>query len=147
VTVTRVEMRAFVSHPDQGIKSPYVRTQMMLEIQFPVVNSKGPLWTVTPEMMMDWQQDFPHLDIEKEVRKARAWCVANVQKRKTARGMPKFLVGWFMRAEGTGTMERRVQQRRDIPKADVFTWVCPHTPHCPHRAACAIVALRKPVSA
>jgi hypothetical protein len=22
------------------------------------------------------------------------------------------------------------------------TWTCPHTPHCPHRAACAIVAMR-----
>jgi hypothetical protein len=22
-------------------------------------------------------------------------------------------------------------------------WECPHTPHCPHRAACAIVAMRK----
>lgn len=24
----------------------------------------------------------------------------------------------------------------------VQTWVCPHTPHCPHRTACAIVTAR-----
>ncbi len=25
-------------------------------------------------------------------------------------------------------------------------WRCPHTPHCPHRAACAIVAMRNTAS-
>lgn len=31
----------------------------------------------------------------------------------------------------------------DTPKT-YAPWVCPHTPHCPHRAACAIVSMRKP---
>lgn len=118
----------------------------MSEIQFPVVQKNGgsALWTVTPAQLRDWQTDFPHLDIVAEVRKARSWCVANLSRRKTARGMPRFLVGWLMRAEGTGTLERRVAQRRaDFRQEPTYTvWTCPHTPPCPHRLACKIVTAR-----
>jgi hypothetical protein len=85
--------------------------KQMHELRF-ATKGKTAFWTATDEAMADWQTDFPHLNIEAECHKARAWCAANPTKRKTPRGMPRFLVAWFMRAEGTGRMERRVQ--RDV---------------------------------
>ena len=115
-------------------------------ISFPVVNSKAPTWTVTDAMIADWQADFPHLDVEKEVRKMHAWCEANVSRRKTAKGMPRFIVAWLMRQEGTGDLERRVTPRHGRTSASSMPtyseWICPHVPHCRHRKACAIVAMR-----
>ena len=40
-----------------------------------------------------------------------------------------------------------LNQGRWLDEADAvpsYDWICPHVPHCPHRAACAIVAMRKP---
>lgn len=83
----------------------------MLEIRFPLKSAKEPppLWVATIPQLTDWQKDFRHLDIEAECRHARQWCIANPGKRKTAKGMPRFLLGWFLRAEGSGGIERRVQ--------------------------------------
>ncbi len=38
------------------------------------------------------------LDVDAELAKAAAWCIANPTKRKTARGMARFLAGWVGRA-------------------------------------------------
>lgn len=110
----------------------------MSEIQFPVAKKKraadsAPVWTVTPTQIAAWQRDFMHLDIEREVRKAHAWIVANVAKRKTASGMPKFLVAWFMRAEGAGTMERRTRADR---RQGIKGATCSHEPRCQRTSDC-----------
>lgn len=41
---------------------------------------------------------YPLADVAAELRKARAWCVANASQRKTRSGMPRFLNGWVSRA-------------------------------------------------
>jgi hypothetical protein len=43
---------------------------------------------------------YPLISIEKEVLKARAWLEANPTKKKTRKGMKKFLNGWFGRTQG-----------------------------------------------
>ena len=63
-------------------------------------------WELTPQKVTEWRGDFPHLDIEAECRKARAWLVANPTKRKTAKGMPRFLVGWLGRSQDSGKGSR-----------------------------------------
>ena len=54
-------------------------------------------WHLLVEHIADWKATYPGLDIEAECRKARAWVMANPEKRKTAKGMPRFLLRWFNR--------------------------------------------------
>lgn len=42
---------------------------------------------------------YPRLDLLQQLRLASAWCVANPAKRKTPRGMPKFINSWLMNAQ------------------------------------------------
>lgn len=49
-----------------------------------------------------WQRDFKSLDIHAELCAMRAWLEANPEKRKTKRGMPKFIVGWLSRSQNSG---------------------------------------------
>lgn len=42
---------------------------------------------------------FPRLDILQQLRLAASWCSANASKRKTPRGMPKFINSWLMNAQ------------------------------------------------
>lgn len=48
--------------------------------------------------LAEFEQAYPKLDVEGEIRKARAWCVSNPASRKTPRGVGKFLNGWLSRA-------------------------------------------------
>jgi len=45
-----------------------------------------------------WQMAYPQADVPGELRKMSAWCDANRQKRKTARGIERFIVNWLSRA-------------------------------------------------
>jgi hypothetical protein len=55
-------------------------------------------WSLTQAHVDEWHAAYPALDILAEARKALAWIGAAPDRRKTARGMPRFLVGWLNRA-------------------------------------------------
>lgn len=60
----------------------------------------GTEFDVTPELLTEYRAAYPRVDVEAELRKARAWSVSNPAKRKTRRGCPKFLNTWLANAAG-----------------------------------------------
>lgn len=56
------------------------------------------MWSLRQEMVDEWQESFPTIDVMAECLKAHAWVKANMGRRKTAGGMPRFFVSWFTRA-------------------------------------------------
>jgi len=57
---------------------------------------------LTADRLAEYRDTFPGIDIPGELRKARLWLTDNPDRRKTARGMPRFLSGWLNRAKPTG---------------------------------------------
>jgi hypothetical protein len=76
-------------------------------LTFPTVGTGGDSWPLHASRLDEWRAAFPGIDTLAEARKALAWIHANPKKRKTAGGMPKFLVNWLGRAQNdtgrTGT--------------------------------------------
>ena len=69
--------------------------------QFKIKGNK--LWTLTQEFYDELKEAYPLHDVEGEMRAAKLWCkTVLVSKRKTAKGMRRFLMGWVGRAEATG---------------------------------------------
>lgn len=67
-------------------------------LTFPIVGGKGETaWGLTDTKIAEWQALFPNADVPGECRKALAWVQANGERRKTGRGMTRFLVGWLTR--------------------------------------------------
>jgi len=64
---------------------------------YPTVGSKQ-TWGLTRQFLHTLQERYPNLDVLEECRKALAWTEANPQRRKTAQGMPRFLVNWLNKA-------------------------------------------------
>jgi hypothetical protein len=64
-------------------------------MSFPVNGGDG-TWTLTKAQVEEWTPLYHGLDVISECSHALAWVRAN--RRKTANGMPKFLVGWLNRA-------------------------------------------------
>ena len=86
----------------------------------------GQTWTILAETICDYQDTFRRVAVVAELRKAQQWLVANPQRRKTPKGMPRFLTNWLLKADGQTPI-------RFAPDA----WTCPHTPHCTARWHCA----------
>lgn len=71
-----------------------------------------PRFDVDEAMLKQWEAAFPTLDVMAELRKAEAWLAAN--RRKTARGMPRFIVGWLSRATDYRRAQHGVAQRASV---------------------------------
>ena len=56
-----------------------------------------PTWGLTEAQIAAWRPLYASLDVDRECGKALAWLEAS-RRLKTARGMPRFLVGWLNRA-------------------------------------------------
>ncbi len=78
------------SEPDVPASEPFA--------EFPVVGRGLKTWLLTVAYVAELSGDYPNLDVPQQCRSARAWALANPSKRKTAKGMPTFLVNWMNRA-------------------------------------------------
>jgi hypothetical protein len=58
--------------------------------------------TVTDIRMM--MRTYPNINLESELLKMEAWCYSNPGKRKTDRGILKFVNSWLSRAKPTPTI-------------------------------------------
>jgi len=96
--------------------------------RFPTVGVPSS-WELTQDQITRWQQLFPRIDVPTQIRYALAWSLANPAKRKTARGMLRFLVGWLTRASERVTLE---------PTRTYTTDYCPHVEHCSNRGECRV---------
>lgn len=79
-------------------------------------------WVPTTEQIADWSAAYPSLDVMAETRRALAWVGANPSRRKTAKGMPAFLVGWFGRSQNKGggqgsAVDKKFQETRAMWQA------------------------------
>lgn len=66
---------------------------------FPAIPlADGSEFRVPAAMLAELRAAYPKVKLRDELAKARAWSVANPSKRKTLRGVPKFLNGWMDKA-------------------------------------------------
>lgn len=61
--------------------------------------NNGEQYEPTSEQLEEFKTAFPALDIEQEVRKMRAWTLANPSNAKTRRGVLKFMNSWLSKAQ------------------------------------------------
>jgi uncharacterized protein YdaU (DUF1376 family) len=66
-------------------------------LTFPTIGNHGPEWRLSERQVAEWKALFPGLDVTSEARKALAWIQAQPERRKTTRGMRKFIVSWLTR--------------------------------------------------
>lgn len=79
---------------------------------FPVVDPVGE-WVMPEAVGAKLSAGYPALDLPDEFRRARAWLDARPERRKTRRGMPRFLQGWLERSQNGRGGKRPAGARRD----------------------------------
>jgi hypothetical protein len=95
-------------------------------LSFPV-SGETKTWQLHEETLLRLQEIYPGLDVLAECKKAQFWAENNPAKRKTARGMTKFLSTWMETAQNRGgrsvpfqkpdknaEFQQELQRRRDL---------------------------------
>lgn len=111
---------------------------------FPTIGTDGSTWGLTATQIAEWDALYGAVDVEAEARKALAWLTANPGRRKTGRGMPKFLVNWLNRAVDRGQVARSTTTgaRRTEPSG-TGRGNCPHEPRCARTQDCIDRVIRE----
>lgn len=90
----------------------------------------GTQWQLSEARVAEWATAFRDLDVPAALLKARGWVDANEGRRKTAKGMGKFLYGWLLRE---ARQARASPRRADGIRSERL---CPHDPCCRSFTAC-----------
>jgi len=80
-----------------------------------LTSGKGVTWDLRVDLFGELQDAYPGVDILAEARKAKAWCMANPTRRKTARGMPRFLNQWLEKCQNGAGSVRAAPGGRESP--------------------------------
>lgn len=63
---------------------------------------QGVLVAISQSDVSEWAVAFPAVNVDQKLKAIRAWLIANPKKRKTARGMKRFVVSWLSREQDRG---------------------------------------------
>lgn len=63
-----------------------------------VLNDKS-FFDITQKQVDEWKELFPAVDVMQELRKMKAWCDANPERRKTRKGVNRFIVSWLSKEQ------------------------------------------------
>lgn len=70
-------------------------------------------YDVPVEKIKLWQQAFPGVDIHQELRKMITWCDSNPKRKKTRRGIDRFINNWLERAQNSGRSYQGAQAKEE----------------------------------
>ncbi len=75
----------------------------------------GTTYRPMPDDIESWRQAYPGIDVMVELRKMGVWLNANPSKRKTRRGINRFIVNWLGRARpAVSTSTRHTSLHDDL---------------------------------
>lgn len=62
-------------------------------------------WIATGDMVREWRETYPTLDIQAQMRRARQWLLDNPSRQKTKRGMRRFMGSWLATAANNASTQ------------------------------------------
>lgn len=93
--------------PDKSSEQMFSSTLSSVDVvvAFPVVGTTkdtAKTWGLTTSHLKKLEEIYPGVDVKLESKKSLLWLESNPTRRKTERGMPKFLQSWMERAQNSG---------------------------------------------
>ncbi|MDO5540867.1 MAG: replisome organizer [Eubacteriales bacterium] len=103
-------------------------------ILLPLVDKS--IYNVPKSKIEKWAVAYPAVNIEQELHKMSAWLESNPQRRKTRRGIERFINNWLSKEQDRGGIYKngsRQQAVRPVEKPDYYQSLgkCPPSPDDP----------------
>ncbi len=67
-----------------------------------IILNNGKEWRPDTTLFAEYVRLYPNVDVKQQFNEMRGWCISNPQKRKTLRGVKRFVNGWLSRAQDRG---------------------------------------------
>ena len=96
----------YSSEPDKSAPNP---SGILIQL-----NDKS-FYDVPLEKISLWENTYPAADVRQELKKMAAWCDSNPTRRKTRRGIERFINNWLSRTQdsgGTKGKEKVIEEER-----------------------------------
>jgi hypothetical protein len=74
-------------------------------------------YDVPLDKISNWKQAYPNVDVEQELRKMIAWLDSNPSKKKTRRGIDRFINNWLENAQNRGGYTNHTNPNNDRQEA------------------------------
>lgn len=73
----------------------------------------GTEYGVTEEQCREWSELYPAVDVLQQLRQMRGWLLSNKERRKTKRGISRFITNWLAREQDRGRSGHSDGERRE----------------------------------
>lgn len=70
----------------------------------------------------EWAELYPAVDVMQELRKMKGWCKDNPSKRKTKRGIRRFVNSWLARQQDAGGATRKWENNKECDTHGAQSW-------------------------
>jgi hypothetical protein len=87
-----------------------------------MITKAGTDWQPTDEQLLGWQHAYPEVDVFAELNVMAVWLDSNEPKRKTERGMPRFVNSWLSRANQKGGSPFAQEAEKESGKIPMKAW-------------------------
>lgn len=67
-----------------------------------LILNDGSEWRPTEVLFAEYVRLYPNVDVKQQFNEMRAWCISNRPKRKTRRGITRFVNSWLSREQDKG---------------------------------------------
>lgn len=64
-------------------------------------------YEITSELLKEFKELYPAVDVEQELRNMKAWCLSNPKKRKTKSGILRFVNSWLSKEQNKPHIDTR----------------------------------------
>lgn len=80
----------------------------------------GTEYGVTEEQCQEWAELYPSVDVPQQLRNMRGWLSSNKERRKTKRGIVRFITGWLSREQDRGHSSGGERRRDKVKSASEY---------------------------
>ncbi len=91
-----------------------------------LILNDGSEWKPTSALIAEYVRLYPNVDIKQQFNEMRGWCLSNPNKRKTKRGITRFVNNWLSREQDKGP--RKPDNRWDAQAPGTKYQPEPNTP-------------------
>ena len=91
------------AEPETGSTPPFIGLPL----------NDGTEYGVTEEQCREWSELYPAVDVFQQLRQMRGWLLSNKERRKTKRGISRFITNWLAREQDRGRGGRSDGERRE----------------------------------
>ena len=67
-----------------------------------LILNDGSEWRPTSALFAEYVRLYPNVDVKQQFNVMRGWCISNLQKRKTRRGITRFVNSWLAKEQDKG---------------------------------------------